>query len=205
VEKELQILIIEDDPADALRLMHELGRSGLRFRSERVETREDFLIAVQQHPPDVILSDHGLPNFSGFAALDIVQEKCPQIPFIFVTGTYDQGMMVEMFESGAVGYVYKNRLSDLKPAIQTALSEKQQRSSGQPEPVKSETRGAETPLPLVPEGKVRREHLLICSHCKKVCNEERFWEPIESYLQRQERATVTLALCPDCAKRGDWG
>jgi CheY-like chemotaxis protein len=204
VEKELQILIIEDDPADALRLMHELGRSGLRFRSERVETREDFLSAVQQHPPDVILSDHGLPAFSGFAALDIVQEKCPHIPFIFVTGTYDQGMMVEMFESGAVGYVYKNRLSDLKPAIQKALSEKQQRSSGEPEPVKSGAPGTETPQRPGSEAKVRREHLLICSHCKKVRNEERIWEPIESYLQRQERATVTLALCPDCATRGDW-
>jgi CheY-like chemotaxis protein len=206
VEKELQILIIEDDPADAMRLMHELGRGGLRFRSERVETREDFLNAVEQHPPDVILSDHGLPAFSGFAALDIVQEKCPQVPFIFVTGTYDQGMMVEMFESGAVGYVYKNRLSDLTPTIQKALSEQQQRNSGDSAAVKSDSEGpgAETSQRLGPETKLRREHLLICSHCKKVRNEERIWEPIEGYLQRHERATVTLALCPDCAKRGDW-
>jgi DNA-binding NtrC family response regulator len=204
VEKEVQILIIEDDPADALRLMHELGRSGFPFRSERVETKEDFLNAVQQHPPDVILSDHGLPTFSGFAALDIVQEKCPQVPFIFVTGSYDQGMMVEMFESGAAGYVYKNRLTDLTPAIQKALEEKRQRCSVEAGLLTPEANRADAPNKAGSETRARREYLLICSHCKKVRNEEQHWEPIESYLQRQERATVTLALCPDCAQRGEW-
>ena len=197
--KELQILIIEDDPADALRLMHELGRCGIPFRGRRVETRADFLNAVASGHPDLVLSDHGLPSFSGFAALDIIQEKCPEVPFIFVTGSYDQGMMVEMFESGAAGYVYKNRLSELAPAIEQALKESKQRFDRRGESAPSGSEPAATPPPGETESAVRRPQLLICSCCKKVRNEAGRWETIEDYLQIHKQATVSLGLCPDCA------
>ena len=85
--KELQILIIEDDPADAERLLRELKREGFAFQSRRIQTRDEFLGCLEAQPPDLILSDHGLPTFNGFAALEIVQEKCPDVPFVFVTGT----------------------------------------------------------------------------------------------------------------------
>src|ERR1043166_5772358 len=121
VEKQLQVLILEDDPVDALRLTHELKRHGVAFQSTRVQTQEAFVRAMEEKPPDLILSDHGLPSFSGFVALKLVQERCPEVPFIFVTGSSDQAMMVEMFESGAAGYVNKNHLSDLVPAVRQVL------------------------------------------------------------------------------------
>lgn len=199
MEKELQVLIIEDDPADALRLMHELGRCGLAFRGHRVETRAEFLEAVTKGQPDLVLSDHGLPSFSGFAALAIIQEKCPEVPFIFVTGSYDQGMMVEMFESGAAGYVYKNRLSELAPAIEQAIKESGARSERRGEEVSPPAATAASPPAADSEMVSRRGHLLICSHCKKVRNEAGDWEMIEDYLQLHKQATVSLGLCPGCA------
>jgi CheY-like chemotaxis protein len=201
VEHELQILIIEDDPADALRLMHELGRNGIPFRGRRVETREDFLNAVNRHRPDVVLSDHGLPSFSGFAALDIIREQFPEVPFIFVTGYYDQGMMVEMFESGAAGYVYKNRLSELVPAIKQALKETP--AAGRPAesaPLKSPPQAK--PDSKTPEVRARRQPVLICSHSKSVRDHRGEWAPLVDYLRQQEQATVTLGLCPECAELG---
>jgi len=61
MENELQILIVEDDPADAIRMTHELRKQGLKFRSVRIETRDDFMRALKEQPPDLVLSDHGLP------------------------------------------------------------------------------------------------------------------------------------------------
>ena len=126
MEKQLKVLIVEDDPVDVLRLVHEFARHGIDCQSNRVQTKEEFLEAVRECPPDLILSDHGLPSFNGFVALNIAQEQCPQVPFIFVTGSNDQGMIVEMYESGAAGYVYKNRLSDLVPAVRQALNQTDQ-------------------------------------------------------------------------------
>ena len=69
MEKQVRVLIIEDNPADALRVVRELERHGMAFESVLVETKADLLRAIGEQPPDVILSDHGLPSFSGFARL----------------------------------------------------------------------------------------------------------------------------------------
>jgi len=193
--KELQILIIEDDLADAVRLTHELKRQGLTFCCVRVETRDDFLSALERQPPDLILSDHGLPSFSGFAALEIVQERSPHVPFIFVTGSYDQNLMVEMFDAGAAGYVFKNRLSELVPVIEQALDEAQQRAQ------RSEESAAVSAQPPVrSEAKAPNNLRPICGRCKNVRNDRGDWEPLESHLKKHLQATVVLALCPACAK-----
>jgi PAS domain S-box-containing protein len=123
VPKEIRILIIEDVAADVVRMNHELRRGGLNFRSKRVDTRADFLFELQHHPPDVILSDHGLPSFDGFTALALARDKCPNVPFIFVTGAKGEQVALETFRSGATDYVLKDRLGDLAPAIERALRE----------------------------------------------------------------------------------
>ena len=44
-----------------------LRKGGIAFRSKRVETKDDFLRELKLQSPDLILSDHGLPQFDGFA------------------------------------------------------------------------------------------------------------------------------------------
>jgi PAS domain S-box-containing protein len=123
VSKEIQILIVEDVAADVIRINHELRQAGLNFCSKRVETRADFLNELQHHPPDVILSDHGLPSFDGFTALAIARDQCPNVPFIFVSGSHGEQIAIETFKSGATDFVLKERLGDLAPAIERALHE----------------------------------------------------------------------------------
>src|SRR2546422_585911 len=127
-DKELSILILEDDAGDVVLINRELRKGGLAFRSKRVDTREDFVRELHQNPPDLIFSDHGLPAFDGFSALAIVRDKCPDVPFIFVTGSMGEEMAVETFKSGATDYVLKSRLSNVVPAVQRALNLAEERA-----------------------------------------------------------------------------
>src|SRR6266498_755514 len=127
MKNEMRILILEDVAADVVLINHELRRAHINFRSQRVETREGFLFQLDHHKPDVILSDHGLPNFDGFTALAIARDKCPDVPFIFVTSAMGENFTIQTFESGATDYVLKNQLSKLVPAIQRALRESEER------------------------------------------------------------------------------
>ena len=102
MKKELQVLVLEDVAADVVMINHELRKGGLPFRAKRVETKEDFLHQLEEHPPDLILSDHGLPSFDGFTALAIARDKCPDVPFIFVTSALGEELTIATFESGAV-------------------------------------------------------------------------------------------------------
>ena len=94
MSNEINILFIEDVPADAAVVELALRRAGLAFRLQRVDTREAFLHELESQPPDVILSDHGLPSFDGFAALAVAHEKCPDVPFIFVTNALTKEMEI---------------------------------------------------------------------------------------------------------------
>lgn len=43
--------------------------------------------------------------------------------------------------------------------------------------------------------------LPICASCKKIRDDEGYWNTIESYLADHSRAELTHSICPDCAKR----
>ena len=198
----LQAIIIEDDPNDVIRIQHELARGGLDCRLTRVETREEFLDALRLEKPQLILSDHGLPSFDGFAALDLAQKVCPQVPFIFVTGSFSQAMLLEMFEAGAAGYVYKNRINEIVPAVMQALKIAHQEKPLQaaPPPVAPRRGGspAGQPAPSTLAPSMNAAVSVVCPICKRVRSAAGIWEPIEVYLQNHKQATVTLARCPDC-------
>jgi signal transduction histidine kinase len=131
VKSEIHILMLEDSLADAELVTHSLRRGGVAFSGERVETRAGFLRALELRPPDLILSDYSLPSFDGYAALAIAQEKCPDAPFIFVTGTLGEEVAIETLKQGATDYVLKHRLGRLVPSVQRALREAEARQQRQ--------------------------------------------------------------------------
>src|SRR6266478_1893015 len=129
MRKDLHILMLEDDNADAELTRFTLRKGGLHFSMSRVETKEEFVEALDQHHrPTLILSDYSLPGFDGQAALGIAREKSPDNPFLFVTGTMGEEVAIETLKSGATDYVLKTRLSRLVPAVHRALREAQERA-----------------------------------------------------------------------------
>src|SRR6185503_9328685 len=82
-------------------------------------------------PPELILSDFSLPTLDGYSALAIAREKCPDAPFIFVTGTLGEEVAIETLKKGATDYVLKHRLSRLLPSVHRALREAKERTERQ--------------------------------------------------------------------------
>jgi PAS domain S-box-containing protein len=126
VDKRLRILILVDVPADAELMSHQLREGGFSFSALRVDTKEGFLNGLNDFLPDLILADYALPCFDGFSALAVVREKCPDIPFIFVSGTLGEELAIEAFRKGATDYVIKDRPSRLVPAVSRALRESEE-------------------------------------------------------------------------------
>ena len=119
--------MLEDNVADAELIRFALREGGLVFSLKRVDSKAAFLRELEEHTPDVILLDYALPGFDGFSALTLAQENNPDVPFIFVTGTLGEEVVIEMLKSGATDYVLKTRLSRLVPAVLRALREKEER------------------------------------------------------------------------------
>jgi DNA-binding NtrC family response regulator len=123
-----RILIVEDEAWDAELAQRLLTSAGLGFTAVVVETRASFVTQLAAFRPDVILSDFHLPGFSGEEALEIAQERCPHIPFIFWSGMLGDDAAVELIKRGATDYVLKDRPARLPSVIYRALAEAEQRT-----------------------------------------------------------------------------
>ncbi len=122
----LHFIHLEDDLDDAECIEDCLRNQWADCKIIRVQTEAEFTHALQQKDTELILSDYSLPTFNGLAALSIARRTCPEIPFIFVTGTLGEEMAIETMKNGATDYVLKNRLSRLIPAITRALREQEE-------------------------------------------------------------------------------
>jgi signal transduction histidine kinase len=123
----LRILYLEDDPRDAELVQQALEAEGVICQITRVETRADFIASLEQGGFGVILADYALPSFDGLSALKIAQQRWPQVPFIFVSGTLGEEVAVESLKIGATDYVRKTLLSRIVPSVQRALREARER------------------------------------------------------------------------------
>jgi PAS domain S-box-containing protein len=124
----LRILSLEDDPKDAELVQALLEAEEVVCEVTRVETQAEFAAAVEQGHIDLILADYTLPSFDGLSALKLALGKCPDVPFIFVSGTLGEEVAVEALKIGATDYVLKTRLSRLVPSVVRALREAGERA-----------------------------------------------------------------------------
>jgi two-component system, cell cycle sensor histidine kinase and response regulator CckA len=119
----LKALILEDSASDAKLMLHELRRSGFAVDGERVQTESDYLARLTPEL-DVILCDFHLPGFDAQRALELLQARDLDVPFIVVSGAIGEDVAVEMMRRGAADYLFKDRLSRLGAAIGNALEKR---------------------------------------------------------------------------------
>jgi signal transduction histidine kinase len=125
MQRKLKILFLEDVADDAGLVERVLRREGWSFVHTRVDTRDAFITALEEFVPDVILSDHGLPQFNSIEALRLCREYGLSVPFILVTGTVSEEFAVTCLKQGADDYVLKSNLSRLPNAITNALNQRE--------------------------------------------------------------------------------
>src|SRR6188768_3378870 len=85
--RKLKILLLEDSEDDAVLIQRSLLKEGLSHVLLCVETKQAFQDTIREFAPDVVLSDHGLPQFNSMEALSISLKEVPKAPFILVTGS----------------------------------------------------------------------------------------------------------------------
>ncbi|MEJ0103596.1 MAG: PAS domain S-box protein [Bacteroidota bacterium] len=117
----LKILHLEDLPDDAEMVARELKKTIKHAEILHVDNKEDYIKALENFSPDIILSDHSLPSFDSHEALAIILKGDFSIPFILVTATVSEEYAVEIIKEGADDYILKERLQRLPAAIENAL------------------------------------------------------------------------------------
>lgn len=126
-KRTFRILHLEDSESDRMFVRETLKSDQLSVEIEAVKTREEFQEALMRGSYDLIISDYTLPSFDGLRAVALARKLCPDVPFIFFSGTIGEEVAIESLKNGAVDYVLKQRPSRLVPAIRRAVRNSEER------------------------------------------------------------------------------
>src|SRR6202045_4324292 len=116
-----KILCIEDDADTASLICEELVDRGFEVRVAC--NGRDGLAAILKEPPDLVLSDIGMPGMSGFELLERVTSMEPRfqsMPFVFLTALGDHDNELKGWQLGADDYLTKPVDYDVLAALISA-------------------------------------------------------------------------------------
>jgi len=145
IERRRKILCIEDDRDTASLICEELVDRGFEVRA--AYNGRDGLAAILKDPPDLVLSDIGMPGMSGFELLGTLTSMEPRfesMPFVFLTALGDRDSELKGWQLGADDYLTKPVDYDVLAALITARLSRVARSAAWPKQVDLREREVET-------------------------------------------------------------
>jgi DNA-binding response OmpR family regulator len=145
IERRRKILCIEDDRDTASLICEELVDRGFEVRA--AYNGREGLAAILKEPPDLVLSDIGMPGMSGFELLGTLTSMEPRfesMPFVFLTALGDHESELRGWQLGADDYLTKPVDYDVLAALITARLSRVARSAVWPKQVGLREREVET-------------------------------------------------------------
>ncbi|MCI0497970.1 MAG: PAS domain S-box protein, partial [Thermoplasmata archaeon] len=126
----LRLLVVEDDPNDAVLIDRELCRGFPDVAITLVDDESGYSDALAAGGFDIVITDLNLPWTDGLRVLREVRERYPFCPVIMFTGTGSEETAVEAMKAGLDDYVLKRTTTfdRLNAAIHSALVRLQDRS-----------------------------------------------------------------------------
>jgi DNA-binding response OmpR family regulator len=162
-----RILCVEDDRDTASLICEDLSDRG--FDVTVAYNGRDGLASILKEPPDLVLSDVGMPGMSGFELLERLTSMAPRfecIPFVFLTAFGDRHSELRGWQLGADDYLSKPVDYEVLAARISARLERVARSAVWPAQVKLREREVET-LTWAARGKTFEEIGKILSLSKR--------------------------------------
>ena len=122
-KEHIQILLFEDNSADADLVSEYLELSNLSFDILLVKRLADGLQALKGQTFDLVLLDLSLPDSSGIDTLKAVSAVARAEVIIVLTGADDEQLSLKALQAGAQDYLFKDRLSGevLRRSIRYAI------------------------------------------------------------------------------------
>ncbi len=189
-----QILIVDDIPKNLQVIGTILREKGFLFSVAR--SGSQALEIIEQNPPDLILLDIMMDDMDGFETCRRLKKNpaTKGIPIIFLTALSDTASKVEGFNLGAVDFVTKPfQPEEVLARVETHLM------------IRTLRKNLEEKNARLQEAfdniKILEGILPICAKCKKIRDDDGYWQRIESYISKHSKAKFSHGVCPGCVEK----
>lgn len=105
---QLQILLVEDNPADSRLLQEFLSeQKKMEYNLIKTETLAEASAYLNHNTVDLVLLDLGLPDTQGLNTFKSLIHYSKNIPVVILTGLQDEDLAITMVRMGAQDYLSK--------------------------------------------------------------------------------------------------
>lgn len=175
----MKVLAIEDQPVAAMQLTALLRSLG--HETELVKNAADAWDRLNNGAYRVVVSDWRMPGIDGLGLCRIIRER---------GGDYVYFILISSSQ-----ITQENRKLAIEAGVDDFLSKP--------------LHGEELSMRLHVAGRIisltsqvqRLESFLpICGYCKKITDDHKYWQEIETYFGENRGTSFSPSTCPDCAK-----
>lgn len=193
------VLVVDDTPENLLwteTLLQKPGRTVVPAVSG-----EEALMALKAQQYAVVVLDVHMPGLDGFAVAERIRAdpETSHLPIIFVTGVKTaEGHALEGYERGAVDYLVKPvNPHALRSKVEVFCNLQAQREliAEYVEEIEAKNEALGRQLAEI---KKLQGLIPICCCCKKIKNEDGYWQQVEVYIENHSDAQFTHGYCVEC-------
>jgi phosphoserine phosphatase RsbU/P len=191
----LRVFVADDDPVTLQILQRALERWGYEVFVGK-DGNEAWQALTAPRAPQLVLLDWMMPGVDGLTVCRrlraLTQGRAMYL--ILVTARTDRVDVVAGLEAGANDYVAKPfHQPELRARLAVGVRVLELQNN-----LADRVRELETVLKQV---KQLRGLLPICMYCKRIRNDEDYWQQVETYISDHSEAEFSHGICPDCYEK----
>lgn len=174
-------MVVEDDPV--MRKLTARILEDLDHQPEIHPDGDDAWQAILADPPRIVISDWVMPRMDGLALCTHVRSRkdLPYIYFILVSAT-------------------RQNAADFRHAVGQGVDDFLSKPLD-PDRVWARLHVAQRILTFTTQIGIMGKLIPICSYCRKIRNDEDYWDQLDSVIQQQTGTTFSHGVCPECYER----
>jgi response regulator RpfG family c-di-GMP phosphodiesterase len=202
VSEQFKVLVTDDNPDILLLSTMLLTRAG--YEVQETSTGEACLVAVRTYHPDLVLLDVMLPDMSGIEVCRQIKsdENLKDIFVILASGIQvSSELQAEGLDIGADGYFIRP-ISNREFLARVQAGERIKRAE---DALRTKERQQQELISHLEEAlaeiKTLKGFIPICASCKKIRDDEGYWNQLEAYISKRTDAVFSHGLCPECAEQ----
>jgi DNA-binding response OmpR family regulator len=176
----MKILMAEDDPVAAKILQRALEMLGHQVVA--ATNGEEAWEAFDREPVRLVVSDWLMPGLDGLGLCKKIRDrkKTPYTYFILLTSQ----------ETGPENYDLAT-----EAGVDDFLTKPLDRAT-----IRMRLRVAERILKFTTEIRQLKDMIPICAYCRKIRNDDNYWQMVETYINKETGSNFTHGICPECSK-----
>ncbi len=202
MSKQFKVLVTDDNPEIRLMSTMLLRRAG--YEVLEASTGQECLDAVRVHHPDLVLLDVMLPDMTGTQVCRQIKndENLKDIFVILASGIrISSENQAEGLDIGADGYIVRP-IPNKEFLARVQAGERIKRAE---DALREKERQQQTLISQLEEAlaeiKTLKGCIPICATCKKIRDDEGYWNHLEAYISKHTDATFTHGICPACLEK----